>query len=132
MLEWLEGKEQLPDNSKLPEIVDMLLSIQYSKEKDYGSSWKARGEHRGIVPNVDRKYDRLDKMTMDELIGKAMTLREIEEKLVNKELKPEIVGESKIDAIADLAVYCLLYLTYVKEEYPHVFDIWVDRNVPKG
>ena len=133
MLEWLEGKEQLPDNSKLPEIVDMLLAIQYSKEKDYGSSWKARGEHRGIIPNVDRKYDRLDQMTMAELEGKLKPLREQEELLKsNYELYASEVGESKIDAIADLAVYCLLYMTYVKENYPNVFKVWVERNVPKG
>lgn len=129
MFEWHKDLEPLPDNSKLPEILEMLLAIQYVKEKDYGSSWKSRGEYRGIIPNIDRKYDRIDKMTQDEISGKAKTLDEIEKMLENGE---EVdVGESKIDAVADLAVYNLLYLTFMKERYPKLFQIWVDRNVPK-
>lgn len=131
MFEWHRKIEPLPDNSKLPEIMEMLLAIQYVKEKDYGSSWKSRGEYRGIVPNIDRKYDRLDKMTQDEISGKTKTLAELEELVVNNKIQSQDVGESKIDAIADLTNYCLLYLTYVKENYPNVFEIWKEKNVPK-
>lgn len=129
MLEWKDGLPDLPDNSKLPKVVDVLMAIQYSKEKDYGSSWKARGEHRGIIPNIDRKYDRLDKMTEDELSGKAKTLGAWEALLrAGEEIE---TPESKIDAIADLANYCLLYMTYVSERYPLMYAEWVKKNVPK-
>lgn len=131
MVAWSDGLEDRPDNSNLPAIVTLLMAIQYDKEGSYGSSWKGKGEYRGIMANIDRKYDRLDKMTDDEIAGSIATLAVIEKELESGRVREQAVGESKIDAIADLANYCLLYLTYVKEKYPRVFRIWVDRNVPK-
>ena len=130
MLAWSDGLEARPDNSNLPPIVTLLMAIQYDKEGSYGSSWKGKGEYRGIMSNIDRKYDRLDKMTDDEIEGSIATLNLLEQGLEVGRLTEEEVGESKIDAIADLANYCLLYLTYVKEKYPRVFNIWVKKNVP--
>jgi hypothetical protein len=131
MVGWLDGLEPHNDNEKLPPIVTLLMAIQYDKEGSYGSSWCGKGEYRGIMANIDRKYDRLDKMTEDEIHGSLRPLHEQEEILnENFDLYGSQVGESKVDAIADLAVYCLLYLTYVKEKYPRVFQIWVSRNVP--
>lgn len=130
MMAWKEGLEDRPDNSKLPTIVTLLMAIQYDKEGHYGSSWKGKGEYRGIMANIDRKYDRLDKMTQDEIIGKISSLRELEEGLDTDIFSSDEVGESKIDAIADLANYCLLYMTYVKDNYPGLFDVWVNKNVP--
>ena len=131
MVGWLDGLEPHQDNDKLPPIISLLLAIQYDKEGSYGSSWCGKGEYRGIMANIDRKYDRLDKMTDDEIAGSLRPLHEQEEFLVRDyDLYSEQVGESKIDAIADLANYCLLYLTYVREKYPRVFGIWVKRNVP--
>lgn len=135
MVAWSDGLVDRPDNSNLPAIVTLLMAIQYDKEGSYGSSWKGKGEYRGIMANIDRKYDRLDKMTDDEIAGTILTLPQLEKELERQESpnsgKSAPVGESKIDAIADLANYCLLYLTYVKEKYPRVFKVWVDRNVPK-
>lgn len=135
MVGWLDGLESRPDNDNLPPIVTLLMAIQYDKEGGYGSSWKGKGEYRGIMSNIDRKYDRLDKMTRDEIEGKIESLQQIEGKL--ETLKNNTgntsgmeVGESKVDAIADLANYTLLYMTYVKEKYPKVFQAWVESNVP--
>lgn len=130
MTSWMVGLKNQPDNSKLPEIVTLLMSIQYDKEKYYGSSWKGKGEIRGIMANLDRKYDRLDKMTNDEIAGVMDGLATLEELLVNGTTKAELVGESKIDAIADLTNYGILYMTYVKDNFPNLFKIWVDKNVP--
>lgn len=130
MTRWMEGLPSQPDNSKLPEIVTLLMAIQYDKEKYYGSSWKGKGEIRGIMANLDRKYDRLDKMTNDEIAGLMDGLATLEELLVNGTIKAELVGESKIDAIADLTNYGILYMTYVKDNFPNLFKIWVDKNVP--
>jgi len=126
----MEGLPSQPDNSKLPEIVTLLMAIQYDKEKYYGSSWKGKGEIRGIMANIDRKYDRLDKMTNDEIEGAVSTLNLLEEGLRTGRLTTEQVGESKIDAIADLTNYGILYMTYVRDNFPNVFKIWVDKNVP--
>lgn len=128
MLNWLDGLEARPDNDKLPEIVTYLLSIQYDKEGGYGSSWKGRGEYRGIMSNIDRKFDRLDKIVNDEIAG---TRPKLPDSPVLTTEEQEQVGESKIDAVADLAVYCLLYLTWLREHKPGAFKLWVDKNVPK-
>jgi hypothetical protein len=131
MVAWLDGLESRPDNDKLPAIITLLMAIQYDKEGSYGSSWKGKGEYRGIMANIDRKYDRLDKMTTDELEGTIKTLRQLEEEFVQGAINALSVGESKIDAIADLANYCLLYLTYVRDNFPNVYNIWVNKNIPK-
>jgi len=130
MTDWMVGLKNQPDNSKLPEIVTLLMAIQYDKEKYYGSSWKGKGEIRGIMANLDRKYDRLDKMTNDEIAGVMDGLATLEKLLVNGTIKAELVGESKIDAIADLTCYGILYMTYVRDNFPNIFKIWVDKNVP--
>lgn len=131
MVGWLDGLESRPDNDNLPPVVTMLMAIQYDKEGGYGSSWKGKGEYRGIMSNIDRKYDRLDKMTMDEIEGKVPTLGLLEDHLVTGRWEEDKVGESKIDAIADLTNYGLLYMTYVKEKYPNVFKVWVSKNIPQ-
>lgn len=136
LLGWRDGLELRPDNSNMPEIVTLLMAIQYDKEGHYGSSWKGKGEYRGIMSNIDRKYDRLDQMTVSELEGKVETLKQLENKLEMKKNNTgntfdHGIGESKIDAVADLANYSILYLTYIQENYPLVFRVWVDRNLPK-
>lgn len=131
IMAWAEGLEYRPDNSNLPAVVSVLMAIQYDKEGHYGSSWKGKGEYRGIMANIDRKYDRLDKMTQDEIVGRISSLRNLEEGLAEGIYTAEDVGESKVDAIADLANYCLLYMTYIKEQYPGLFKVWVDKNIPK-
>lgn len=132
MLSWRDGLELRPDNTNMPEVLTLLMAVQYDKEGHYGSSWKGKGEYRGIMANIDRKYDRLDKMTQSEIDGSLNSLAIQEDMLKqNFDLYSEQVGESKVDAIADLANYSILYLTYVKENYPLVFSVWVSKNVPK-
>jgi hypothetical protein len=131
MMSWAIDLPERPDNSKIPDILTLLMAIQYDKEGSYGSSWKGKGEYRGIMANIDRKYDRLDKMTDDELNGKIETLAEIEQKLMDVTFNENRIGESKVDAIADLANYVILYLTYVRDNFPRVFNVWVRKNVPE-
>lgn len=129
MLSWIkDGMVKLPDNSKLPYIMDLLIALQYYKEQGYGSSWKGKGEYRGIMSNIDRKYDRLDSLISKEIIhGNSLTTKTYEE--LSAEDKKEI-GESKIDTVADLANYCLLYLCYLKDTYPGAFQVWAEKNIP--
>lgn len=133
-LSWVnEIEETRPDNSKLFPVVAALLAVQYDKEGTYGSSWVGKGEHRGIMPNIDRKYDRLDTMTANEIEGKIKTLRQLEDEFVSMgDGDREIAtAESKIDAVADLANYCLLYMTYIRDNYPKMYNAWFENNVPK-
>lgn len=127
MTHWLDGLEARPDNNKLPEVITYLLAIQWDKEGSYGSSWCGKGEYRGIMSNIDRKYDRLDKIVNDEISGKRPQLPTTVN-LTTEEMR--LIGESKIDAVADLANYCLLYLTWLRKTNPGAFRLWVDKNVP--
>ena len=107
---WHLGLPGRPDNSKIPPILSLITALQYHKEKDYGSSWRKHGEYRSVIPNIDRKYDRLSKMIEDELAGTLAPLP-TDEELTAEQI--EFIGESKIDAAADLASYSILYLTYL-------------------
>lgn len=142
MISWAIDLPEREDSSRIPEIVTLLMAIQYDKEGSYGSSWRGKGEYRGIMANIDRKYDRLDKMTDDELNSRTKTLAQLEKDIAKLHESSQAtnlsesqimnaIGESKVDAIADLANYSILYLTYVKENFPKVFGIWVNRNVPQ-
>ncbi|QMV48442.1 hypothetical protein [Bacillus phage SPO1L3] len=125
--------EERPDNSKLFPVVSALMAVQYDKEGTYGSSWVGKGEHRGIMPNIDRKYDRLDTMTANEIEGKAKTLSQLEASFdgMNASDREAATAESKIDAVADLANYCLLYMTYIKDNFPKMYKAWFENNVPQ-
>jgi hypothetical protein len=128
LVQWMDGVEARPDNETLLPIIPLLLAIQYDKEGYYGSSWKGKGEYRGIMANIDRKYDRLDKMTQDEIDGIREPLFKIEQ---DKSVYGTAAGyESKIDAVADLTNYCLLYLAFMRVQYPKMFNSWVQNNVP--
>ncbi|MMZ43622.1 hypothetical protein D1872_51850 [compost metagenome] len=131
MTKWKLGLTPQPDNEKLPSILTLLLAVQYDKERFYGSSWKGKGEYRGIMANIDRKYDRLDTMTQAEIKDPSISLEALEKALEAGEIDGDYVGESKVDAVADLANYALLYLTYIKDNYPRVFEVWVNKNVPE-
>jgi hypothetical protein len=126
---WTSELEPLPDNSNIPPVVTLLMAIQYDKEKYYGSSWKGKGEYRGIMSNIDRKYDRLDKITQDEINGKLKSLAEWESNL-GVTVHGDDVPESKIDAVADLTNYGILYMTYLREKFPKMFNVWVKKNLP--
>ncbi len=128
-LAWKIGLEPRPDNETLPPVISALTALQYDKEGTYGSSWKGKGEYRGIVANIDRKYDRLDKITNDEIEG---TREPLPKKAYNELSQKEIedMGESKIDAVADLTNYSLLYLAYLRIQYPGAFQVWVTKNIP--
>ncbi|WIT25876.1 hypothetical protein [Bacillus phage SPO1L1] len=125
--------EQRPDNRKLFPVVSALMAVQYDKEGSYGSSWVGKGEHRGIMPNIDRKYDRLDTMTANEIEGKVKTLSQLEDSFdnMNDSEREVATAESKIDAVADLANYCLLYMTYIKDNFPKMYKAWFENNVPQ-
>lgn len=129
--EYISNLEPLPDNTQIQKVVPILMTLQYTKELSYGSSWKARGELRSIIPNIDRKYDRLDNMTQYEMEGKMLTLEEIERSLSEGKISLEEVGESKVDAIGDLANYSLLYMSWVAEKFPLLFRGWLYKNLPK-
>ena len=89
------------------EMVFTLYMLVFAKGMQYGNSWQKRGEIRGPISNMDRKYDRI------------MNSIEKWEKTGKNDPYP------RIDGTADLAVYSLLYLsTFLREHYPEEFAKW--------
>lgn len=130
IMAWKDNLPDRPDNSLMPVIVSLLMSLQWDKEGTYGSSWRGKGEYRGIMANIDRKYDRLDKITNDEINSvRPLLPTQTLDNLTGDEIAS--IGESKIDAVADLANYCILYMTYLMVKYPGAFQVWVNRNIPQ-
>jgi len=129
-LKWLKDMNPRSDNQAMQEIIPLLLAVQYDKEGSYGNSWCKHGEVRSILPNIDRKYDRLDTIVQSELNGSRPKLPNNRPSSMSNEQFDSLVGESKIDAVADLANYCILYMGWLKKNYPDAFDTWVRKNVP--
>ena len=89
------------------ETIFTLYVMTFAKGIQYGNSWQKRGEIRGPISNMDRKYDRL------------MNSIEVWERTGKNDPYP------RIDGSADLAVYAILYLsTYLREHYPAEFQKW--------
>jgi len=68
-----------------------LLSLHSIKQRAYGASWRKHGEFLSIFANITRKADRL-------FAGGT-----------------ETPDETLLDTIADLAVYCMLYRSWLHD-----------------
>lgn len=109
----LASDEKLGFNRRsFGETIFTLYVMTFAKGMQYGNSWQKRGEIRGPISNMDRKYDRL----------------------MNSIDQWEQTGKNdpypRIDGSADLAVYALLYLsTFLREHYPEAFERWWKEEV---
>jgi hypothetical protein len=112
--EILEIADNLDDDEKLGfdrksfgEVIFYLYLLAFAKSVEYGDSWQKRGEIRGPISNMDRKYDRV--------------MNSIERWISTGKNDPR----ARIDGSGDLAVYTLLYLsTFLKEHYPEDYKRW--------
>jgi hypothetical protein len=109
----LNSDERLGFNRRsFGETIFTLYVMTFAKGMQYGNSWQKRGEIRGPISNIDRKYDRL----------------------MNSIDQWESTGKNdpypRIDGSADSAVYHLLYLsTFLREHYPEAFERWWREEV---
>ncbi len=92
---------QVDRSFAIERVVAVLNELHNKKTRVYGDSWRKHGELLGIFANITRKYDRLEVATA-------------------KNVAP-VVDESILDTVADLAVYCAKYLTYLAEQHPAAF-----------
>lgn len=106
-LDALGGAPVRYDNAMLHLVTGQVLQMHHAKEGTYGNSWCRRGE-LGIFFNIARKFDRLENMVVHD--------------------RADEVGESRIDTIADLATYSLLWLTLIMREHPEAYRTWQDSN----
>ncbi|TCK65837.1 thymidylate synthase [Curtobacterium sp. PhB136] len=93
-LRWRDGliadEQEGPTGDTLPEDLSVyLMSLHREKTAGYGDSWKKRGEVFGVLPNIDRKIDRL----------------------VVLDSQPAVTTESLLDTAVDLFVYAVKYKT---------------------
>jgi thymidylate synthase len=83
------GEDTLPDD-----LSSYLTSLHREKTAGYGNSWKKRGEAFSVLPNIDRKIDRL----------------------VVLDGKPVVTAESILDTTVDLFIYAVKYKTLLLDQ----------------
>lgn len=110
----LENYDEKEVGKQLAIIVEDMKRLQAIKGASYGDSWQAEGEAVSIFGNVSRKFARLKKMVLYGVKGTS--------------------DESKIDTVADLAVYGILWITYLAMKDPEAYKSWKQRNglLPSG
>ena len=94
----------------LAAILHNLFELAICKNTEYGGSYCKRGELRGIIPNLDRKWDRIDR-----------SVERLEQGINDP--------TPRIDSVADLLVYCALYLQWMAVEYLDDWQKWWQREV---
>lgn len=109
----LNSDERLGFNrTSFGEMAFTLYVLAFAKSVQYGDSWQKRGEIRGPISNMDRKYDRI-----------MHSIEQWEKAGINDPYP-------RIDGSADLAVYALLYLSsYLRKHYPETFEKWWAEEV---
>ena len=95
------------------EVQELLYKLQSYKSKTYGSSWCKHGEAISVFGNTSRKYDRIESIIKNFIEGKPLPSPESEESLA--------------ETVADLGVYCVLWMTWIKMNRPAEYESWVNR-----
>lgn len=84
-----DGEDTLP-----ADLSTYLTALHREKTAGYGNSWKKRGEAFGVLPNIDRKIDRL----------------------VVIDANPVASAESVLDTAVDLFIYAVKYKTLLLDQ----------------
>ena len=111
-----EEKKILEERKALDfeEVTNAMQKLQKYKGRRYGDSWKKHGEAISIFGNTSRKYDRIENI-MHDVVERT------------GELPAPDSEESVTETIADLAVYCILWLTWIKYSRPKEFECWHNK-----
>lgn len=89
------------------QVCGHLQHIHETKSATYGDSWKKRGELASVFGNVARKFDRISNIASDpEAWAKAIS---------------GATNEMVEETVLDLAVYSVLWCTFLMEERPENF-----------
>lgn len=96
------------------EVCEFMGLLQEYKGRRYGSAWCKHGEVRSILSNVDRKYERVSNILNDWVCdGKPIPAFDSEESIA--------------ETVGDLAVYCILWMTWIKVNRPEEYQHWCER-----
>ncbi len=117
--EYIHNQKSLcQDNVNIMEILPPILKLQNDKGLVYGRSYMKYGEV-SIFMNVSRKFDRIENIMSKAMKDGTSSLHS------DKSSTPT---ETFLDTIIDMAVYCLMWAGYVKDNHPEEFQKFLVSN----
>lgn len=107
-----------PDGMNAQKVIPAILQLQHDKEAVYGQSWRKYGMASAFL-NTARKWDRIENIMRKALeqgtdiltTGAAGTAQ-----------------ETFMDTVVDLASYSLLWVGFMAEQYPEMWQKFLDMN----
>lgn len=116
---YVDGQPQLcPDNVNLMKIFPQLLKLQNDKGRVYGRSYAKHGDV-SIFLNVERKFDRISNI-MDRAMREGLNTLHSE--------ASSTATETFLDTVVDLGLYSLMWVGYIKDEYPEEYQKFLVAN----
>lgn len=116
---YVDGQPQLcPDNVNLMKIFPQLLKLQNDKGRVYGRSYAKHGDV-SIFLNVERKFDRISNI-MDRAMREGLNTLHSE--------ASSTATETFLDTVIDLGLYSLMWVGYIKDEYPEEYQKFLAAN----
>lgn len=116
---YVDGQPQLcPDNVNLMKIFPQLLKLQNDKGRVYGRSYAKHGDV-SIFLNVERKFDRISNI-MDRAMREGLNTLHSE--------ASSTATETFLDTVVDLGLYSLMWVGYIKDEYPEEYQKFLAAN----
>lgn len=106
------------DTKNLLDVVPALVQLQDDKGKLYGRSYCKYGE-TSIFFNLSRKWDRIENIMMKAIKDGEGSLHSSDSTSAT---------ETFTDTVADMATYSLLWLGYIKENYPDEWEHFLKTN----
>lgn len=117
--DYVDEQSQLcPDNVNLMEIFPQLLKLQNDKGRVYGRSYAKHGDV-SIFLNVERKFDRISNI-MDRAMREGLNILHSE--------ASSTATETFLDTVVDLGLYALMWVGYIKAEYPEEYQRFLVAN----
>lgn len=117
--DYVDKQSQLcPDNVNLMEIFPQLLKLQNDKGRVYGRSYAKHGDV-SIFLNVERKFDRISNI-MDRAMREGLNTLHSE--------ASSTATETFLDTVVDLGLYSLMWVGYIKDEYPEEYQKFLVAN----
>lgn len=117
--DYVDRQSQLcPDNVNLMEIFPQLLKLQNDKGRVYGRSYAKHGDV-SIFLNVERKFDRISNI-MDRAMREGLNTLHSE--------ASSTATETFLDTVVDLGLYSLMWVGYIKDEYPEEYQKFLVAN----
>lgn len=107
------------DNSNLLKILPNVLVLQNTKESAYGRSYCKHGD-MSIFFNLERKWDRIQNIMEGVMKSGTDTLYD-----------SSVSGtptETILDTLVDLGIYSLLWVGYMAETHPELWENFKNQN----